>query len=196
MTNIIFTIILVIVFLLSGKIIPALKKVIKIITNAFLKLLNLVGISIKTKEKKIKLSKEFKDTYKEIKIMKKSKSNLKPISYINWVYLVILLVSIILIIVNLNYISNNIISNLVFNILEPIKIVKTVSDANTLFTAAIFSILSFSFSKLIARWKETKEQRMEKRKNKIKEKALNLYTTSELLNQAKNKDDKAYKELK
>lgn len=195
MIGIFFTILLIIVFILTGKFIPAFKKLIQFITKMFLKLLSLLGITFTKKEKKLELSKDFKNTYKEIKVMRKSKSNLKPIPYIDWLNLIIAVVSLILIIVNLGYISDNIISKFLFNI-QPVKFIKTVADVNTLFTAAIFSILSFSFSKILSRWKETKIYRTEKKNKKLKEKAKELFTSKELIETAKEKDNKKYKELK
>ena len=59
---------------------------------------------------------------------------------------------------------------------------------NTLYTAAMFSTLSFAFSKIVNRWKETKLNREEKKKLKLKQKALELLTTKELLDNAKKKD--------
>lgn len=66
---------------------------------------------------------------------------------------------------------------------------------NTLFTATLFSALSFSATKILQRWKETKAQRLEKKNNKIKLKAANLMTTKELLSIAKKKDEIKRKEL-
>ena len=59
---------------------------------------------------------------------------------------------------------------------------------NTLYTATLFSVLSFSASKLLQRWKETKQQRIENREAKIKKEAIELMDSKELVDEAKKKD--------
>lgn len=59
---------------------------------------------------------------------------------------------------------------------------------NTLYTATLFSVLSFSASKILQRWKETKQTRIEHKESKIKEQALLLMDSKELIEQAKKKD--------
>ena len=59
---------------------------------------------------------------------------------------------------------------------------------NTLYTATLFSVLSFSASKILQRWKETKQQRIEHKESKLKEQALLLMDSKELIEQAKKKD--------
>lgn len=66
---------------------------------------------------------------------------------------------------------------------------------NTLYTATLFSALSFSATKLFQRWKETKGYRLEKKNRKLKLKASQLMTTQELLSIAKKKDLEKRKEL-
>ena len=81
------------------------------------------------------------------------------------------------------------------SLIQNIKIVKSATDMNTLYTATLFSALSFSATKLLQRWKETKQQRIEKKELKLKIKALELMDSKELLEQAKKKDEKRRKEL-
>ena len=66
---------------------------------------------------------------------------------------------------------------------------------NTMYTAVMFSIISFSFSKLMFRWRETKQQRIESKQAKIKMEALGYMSSKELLDNAKKKDEEKRKEL-
>ena len=83
MISIISTTLLIIVFILFGHIIQAIKKAIGLITSTLLKILSIFGIRLKKKEKHLKVSDEFRQTYKEIKIVKLSKKNIKQQSSID-----------------------------------------------------------------------------------------------------------------
>lgn len=196
MIKIITTSLLVILFLLSGKIIQGLKKLIGLIISNFMRLLSFFGIKIKSKEKDIKISQEFKETYKDIKIMKLSNKNIKDESSIDWVWLSVLIVAGLFVLLNMKFIwGTNPISNWLYSIIKNLKLVKNETDMNTLYTATFFSILSFSASKILQRWKETKQNRIERKQEKIKLKAVEIMSTKELLDEAKKKDEQAKKEL-
>lgn len=83
MIKIILTLILILIFFILGNFIPALKKLINLIVSNFLKLLSLFGIKIKKREQTLNVSPQFKETYKEIKIVKLANKNIKSISYID-----------------------------------------------------------------------------------------------------------------
>jgi hypothetical protein len=83
MISIISTTLLIIVFILFGHIIQAIKKAIGLITSTLLKILSIFGIRLRKKEKHLKVSDEFRQTYKEIKIVKLSKKNIKQQSSID-----------------------------------------------------------------------------------------------------------------
>ena len=197
MVKIIVSALLVILFLFTGKIIQGLKKLVNLIVSNLMKLLSFFGIKIAKKEKSIKISEEFKNTYKEIKVVKLSKKNLKEQSSIDWVWFAILVVAGLLVLFNMKFIfGTNVISDWIFSIIKNLKFVKTAQDMNTLYTATLFSVLSFSASKILQRWKETKQQRIEARQSKIKRQALEMMTSKELVDEARKKDIQAYKELK
>lgn len=197
MIKIIVTILLVILFIFTGKIIQGLKKLAGILTSNLMKLLSFFGIKIAKKEKSLKLSNEFKNTYKEIKVVKLSKKNLKEQSSIDWIWFGILIVAGSLVLFNMKFVfGTNVISDWIFSIIKNLKFVKTAQDMNTLYTATLFSVLSFSASKILQRWKETKQQRIEARQSKIKRQALEMMTSKELVDEARKKDIQAYKELK
>lgn len=195
MIQIITTILLALTLISFGQITQALKKLVGMITKNFLKLINAFGIKIETKEQGVKVSQEFKDTYKDIRKVKLSKKNIKQKSSIDWKYFVLLLVGLILVGVNFAAVSGNAISNWVFTTISWTKLVKTPTDMNTMYTAVMFSIISFSFSKLMFRWKETKQQRIESKQAKIKMEALGYMSSKELLDNAKKKDEEKRKEL-
>lgn len=195
MVNAIVTVVLVILFFLLGHIVQAFKKLLGLITSLFLKFLNLFGIKIAKHEKHLKQSKLFEQTYKEIKIVKLSKKNIKQKSSIDFVGLAILIIAGLLVLINFKSVSGNAISNWLFSI-QPILLIKTAVDMNTFFTATLFSVLTFAINKILSRWKETKQQRIEAKNLKIKNKALSIMDSKELVDNAKKKDEDKYKELK
>lgn len=195
MVNAIVTIVLVILFFLLGHIVQAFKKLLGLIISLFLKFLNLFGIKIAKHEKHLKQSKLFEQTYKEIKIVKLSKKNIKQKSSIDFVGLAILIIAGLLVLINFKSVSGNAISNWLFSI-QPILLIKTAVDMNTFFTATLFSVLTFAINKILSRWKETKQQRIEAKNLRIKNKALSIMDSKELVDNAKKKDEDKYKELK
>ena len=195
MIAIITTILLATLFFMSGYIVQALKKIISLLVKIILTILSFFGVKFKAREKSLKMSDEFKNTYKEIKVVKLSNKNLKEKSSIDWLNLGLFCASLLLIVSNLAVLSGNAISNWLYSLIQNIKIVKSATDMNTLYTATLFSALSFSATKLLQRWKETKQQRIEKKELKLKLKALELMDSKELLEQAKKKDEKRRKEL-
>lgn len=197
MVNTIVTILLIILFFFLGHITQAFKKIISLFTNLCLKILNIFGIKITKKERKQKLSEDFKNAYKDIKTVKISRKNIKQKHSIDFLGLTVLIIATILVIVNLASVSGyNIISDWIFSWIKDIKIIKTPEDMNTFYTAFLFSIISFSISRLISRWKETKQQRLEAKNEKLKKKAVELMSSKELVEQAKKKDESKYNELK
>lgn len=196
MVNTIVTILLIILFFFLGHITQAFKKIISLFTNLCLKILNIFGIKITKKERKQKLSEDFKNAYKDIKTVKISRKNIKQKHSIDFLSLTVLIIATILVIVNLASVSGNTISDWIFSWIKDIKIIKTPEDMNTFYTAFLFSIISFSISRLISRWKETKQQRLEAKNEKLKKKAVELMSSKELVEQAKKKDESKYNELK
>ena len=163
-----------------------------LITDMVLKLLNVFGIKINTKEYRIKTSHEFKQTFKDIKIVKKSKENKKIKPSINLIALIMLLISISIVIINLNIVSGNIISIWLFkHNLFPLFI-KSQESMDVTLTAILFSIIAFSISKLINQWKETAKFRNAKREMCKREKLLYKMSAKELLDIVKQKDLDGY----
>ena len=199
MVSIILTSILILIFLFSGHLVDGLKKLVKLITSSLLKLLNFFGIRLKNKEKSIKVSREFRQTYKDIKIVKLSNKNLKQNSSIDYVYLTIFLIAVILVVVNFGAVSGNAITNWIYNsIVQPTflgKFITSATNMNTLYTAMLFSILTFSSNKVLKRWRDTKQHRIETHNEKIKNKAKELMTEKELLNAARDKTEQKEKNL-
>lgn len=196
MINTIITTILIITFFLLGHITQGFKKIISLFTDLFLKFLNLFGIKINRKEKHLKVSKEFKETYKDIKIVKLSKKNIKQKHSIDIIGLSVLFIALILFIVNA--VTGYAISNWIHSWMSKIPLLNSIltrESMNTYYTAVLFSIMSFSISRIINRWKETKQQRIEAKNAKIKKLAIDLMDSKELVDQAKKKDENKRKEL-
>lgn len=195
MISTVITLIVATLLFLSGYIIQAIRRIIGLLTKLVLTIFSVFGVNLRFREKSLKMSEDFINTYKEIKIVKVSNKNLKEISSIDWINLGLFCASLLLIICNLAVVSGNAISNWLFTLIQGIKIVGTPTDMNTLFTAMLFSALSFSATKVIQRWKDTKPQRQEKKELKLKLKALDLMDSKELLTMARNKDEKQRKRL-
>lgn len=106
------------IFLLlaSGRIYEGIKKLITLIVDILLKIANFCGLGISKTERRIHTSREFKKTFKDIKIVKKSKENNKIKPSINLFALLLLITSVTLIICNLDAISGNAISIWLFEI--------------------------------------------------------------------------------
>lgn len=194
MISIISTTLLIIVFILFGHIIQAIKKAIGLITSTFLKILSIFGIRLRKKEKHLKVSDEFRQTYKEIKVVKLSKKNIKQQSSIDWVNFSLLVVCALLFVINA--LTNKSISDWIFTWLPTFGFIKSAIDMNTMYTALLFSAMSFATTKVLTRWKETKQQRVENKQAKLKQKAITLMSSKELLESAKEKDEQKYNELK
>lgn len=195
MIQAILTVILVVLFFILGHFTQAIKKLLGFITKWALKFLSFFGLKISTREKSVEVSEEFKNTYKDIKVVKLSKKNIKQKSSIDWVYFITFLIVGLLVVLNLNSITGNAISNWLFT-LQPIVIIKTATDMNIFYTATLFSVLSFSGTKVMQRWKETKQQRIENKQALLKLRATKLMSSKELIEKAQEKDEQKYKELK
>lgn len=195
MITAITTLILAAVFFFSGYIIQAIKRILVIAIKLGLRLISFFGVKIKTKEKSLIMSEDFRLTYKEIKTVKLSNKNLKEKSSIDWINLGLFIGVGLLIIANLQVVSGNAISNWLFSLIQGLKIVKSAIDMNTLYTATLFSALSFAATKVFQRWKETKPQRLDKKNAKLKEKAVQMMSTKELLDSARKKDEAAKKKI-
>ena len=195
MVGVIINILLVITFFLLGHIIQAAKKLFSIITDLFLKFLNLFGIRIRKREKHLKQSKEFKETYKEIRVVKLSKKNIKQKSSIDIIGLITLAIGLTLFLANIA--SGNAITTWLFNITHGVfGLLKSVVDFGTFYTAFLFSVMSFSISRVLNRWKETKQQRIEAKEAKLKKEAIEIMSSKELADAAVKKDKTKYEELK
>lgn len=196
MIQAILTVILVVLFFILGHFTQAIKKLLGFITKWILKFLSFFGLKISTKEKSVEVSEEFKNTYKDIKIVKLSKKNIKQKSSIDYVNLVLFLITGLLVVLNLGSVSGNAISNWIYELVDGFGFIKSAADMNTLYTATLFSVISFSLTKLVGRWKETKQQRKENREALLKLRATKLMSSKELIEKAQEKDEQKYKELK
>jgi len=67
---------------------------------------------------------------------------------------------------------------------------------NTFFTAGVFSVLTFSVTKVLGRWKATKQQRIEHKQAILKARAVGIMNSKELLDAAKEKDKENEERLK
>lgn len=179
---------LVLLFLVSGRLFEAFKYLLKLLFDGGLKLLNLFGIYVNLQEKRIKTSKEFKQTFKDIKIVKKSKVNEKIKPSINTFAMITLALSLALIIINLEVVSGNCISIWLYEQGIFSLFIDSQRNMDVTFTAVLFSVMSFSLSKLFAQWKETKKYRDAKKEIKFKGVVAQKLSSKDLLDMAKELD--------
>ena len=186
---------MIVLLFLSGRIYESVKRLLMLFVDICLKLLNLFGIHINTKECRIKTSRKFKQTFKDIKVVKKSKENNKIKPSINITALVLLILSITIVIINLNVVSGNFITVWLFEHNPLTSFIPTQESMDVTLTAILFSIIAFSISKLISQWKETAKFRKARREMQNREKVLCKMSAKELLDAAKIKDKAGYDRL-
>ena len=138
------------------------------VVDIFLRILSACGVHFKTSERTLSTSKEFKDTFKEIKIVKKSKENVKLKPSINIFALVTFVVSLALVILNLEALTGNYVTEWLYTDTFLHRFVETKASIDVMYTAIIFSVMSFSLSKLASQWKDTRHIRVTRREIKIK----------------------------
>ena len=186
---------MIVLLFLSGRIYESVIRLLMLFVDIFLKILNLFGIHINTKERKIKTSRKFKQTFKDIKVVKKSKENNKIKPSINIIALVLLVLSITIVVINLNVVSGNFITAWLFAHNPLPSFIPTQESMDVTLTAILFSIIAFSISKLISQWKETAKFRKARREMRNREKVLCNMSAKELLDAAKIKDKDGYDRL-
>ena len=193
MINACVTFILIILFFLSGRIFEGIKRLLALILDIGLKILNLFGIQISRREIKLHTSRQFRNTFKDIKIVKKSRQNNKIKRSVNIFALIVLIITVAGVIINIS--SQGIISNFLFEHNPLPMLIQSQSNMEITFTALSFSIISFSISKLIAQWRATAEFRKAKRDIKLQGKILNKMSSKDLLDIAKQKDREAFNRI-
>lgn len=194
MINIFLTICMVFIFLISGNLIEAVKRILMLITNIIFKILNFFGLKISNKDFFIKIPKNFKRMHGDIKEVKKSKENLKLKPSINVTALCTTITCACLILCNI--IWKNCIVDLIWEWNWLHSILKNKDNLEIVFTAIMFSSLSFAISKLISQWNETKYYREAKKQIKQRRQLLYSMSSKELLDVLKEKDTEAYENLK
>ena len=131
-----------------------------------------------------------------MKTVRKSKenSNFKP--SINIGALLALILSIGVLIINLNQVSEGIITEYLYSISWVNSIIPSKQGVDAIVTSAMISSISFAISKLLSQWKETKKYRCLKRQLKLKKEAISILSSKELLDAAKRKDQENFNNLK
>ena len=188
------TFLLIIVLFATGKIFEAIKRFLVLLLDIVFKILNLFGFQINVREPIVRTSKVFNKTFKDIRVVKKSKHNNKITPSINIFALIIFVLSVFAVVTNL--MDNGWISTWLYNKGFLNFIVKTQENMETTFIAVMFSVISFSLSKLIHQWKDTSKYRKAKKEMKQKNKVLSKMSSKELLDVAKQKDVSKVEELK
>ena len=185
------------IFLLisSGRIFEGVRKLIQLFIDIFLNIASAFGLRISKTERKIHVNKQFKNTFGDIRIVKESKENSKLKTSINIFALILLILSLTLIICNLQAVSGNLISIWLFKHNPLPKFIKSQQDMDMTFAASMFSVLTFSISKLINQWKETKKDRKARRYVKKQKDLLKNMSSKDLLDIAKAKDFERYNQL-
>ena len=164
MMSIATTLLLIMVLFATGKMFEAIKRFLVLLLDIVFKILNLFGFQINVREPLVRTSRVFNKTFKDIRIVKRSKHNNKITPSINIFALIIFVLSVFVVVTNLMY--NGWISTWLYNKGFLNFIVKTQEDMDTTFIAVMFSVISFSLSKLIHQWKDTSKYRKAKKEMK------------------------------
>lgn len=188
------TFLLIIVLFATGKMFEAIKRFLVLLLDIVFKILNLFGFQINVREPVVRTSRVFNKTFKDIRIVKRSKHNNKITPSINIFALIIFVLSVFVVVTNLMY--NGWISTWLYNKGFLNFIIKTQENMDTTFIAVMFSIISFSLSKLIHQWKNTSKYRKAKKEMRQKNRVLSKMSSKELLDVAKQKDVSKVEELK
>lgn len=188
------TFLLIIVLFATGKMFEAIKRFLVLLLDIVFKILNLFGFQINVREPLVRTSRVFNKTFKDIRIVKRSKHNNKITPSINIFALIIFVLSVFVVVTNLMY--NGWISTWLYNNGFLNFIIKTQENMDTTFIAVMFSIISFSLSKLIHQWKDTSKYRKAKKEMRQKNRVLSKMSSKELLDVAKQKDVSKVEELK
>ena len=173
---------------LAGFSVQTIKKLIKVILTFILSLLNKLGIKINYKERDLNVDKTLFIDYPNIKAVKRGALGMKKKRSINLFAVILVGISLLLIILNLSVVTNNMITNWLASLIQGIGINIDAIDMNTIYTAAVFSVLSFGLTKLLTQWKETSDIRKEIKKQKRKKDILNEMSSKELIEEAEKKD--------
>lgn len=188
------TFLLIIVLFATGKIFEAIKRFLVLLLDIVFKILNLFGFQINVREPIVRTSKVFNKTFKDIRVVKKSKHNNKITPSINIFALIIFVLSVFAVVSNL--MDNGWISAWLYNRRFLDFIIKTQENMDTTFIAVMFSVISFSLSKLIHQWRDASKYRKAKKEMKQKNRVLSKMSSKELLDVAKQKDVSKVEELK
>lgn len=185
------------IFLLisSGRLFDGVKRLIQLFIDIFLKIGNACGLKISKTEKRIHVTRQFKNTFKDIRVVKKSKQNNKLKPSINIFALLLFILAVTLIICNLEAVSGNAISIWLFDNNPFPQFITSQRNMDMTFTASLFSVVTFSVSKLINQWKETKKDRKARREVKKQRKILKNISSKDLIDIAKAKDLERYDQL-
>ena len=184
MVSVLTTLLLIVLLFLTVKIFESVKRLLILVVDVFLKLLNIFGIHINLHEKREHTSKKFKKLYKDISVVRKSKQNEKTVHSINIFALSLLLLCIVIVTINIT--QNSLVSIYIYNNITIITtIFNSVDKVDTTLTATMFSIIAFSMSKLLYQWKNTAIYRKAKKEIKLKNKVLMGMSSKELLDLAK-----------
>ena len=140
------TLLLITVLFATGKIFEAVRRFLVLLLSIVFKILNLFGFQINVREPIVRTSKVFNRAFKDIRVVKKSKHNNRITPSINAFALIIFVISVFAVVSNL--MNNGWISNFLYNKGFLKAIIKTQDDMDTTFIAVMFSVISFSLSKM------------------------------------------------
>lgn len=95
------TLLLITVLFATGKIFEAIKRLLVLLLGMMLKILNLFGFHINVREPTVRTSKVFNSTFKDIRVVKRSRHNSRMIPSINIFALIVLLISALMVAYNI-----------------------------------------------------------------------------------------------
>lgn len=165
-------------------------------TACLLKILDFFGCHLSEDEQRLHVSREFKNTFKDIKIVKKSKQNTRLRPSVNLLALISFIISATLVVLNLEVVSGFHITSQIYERIPVHTLIPSEQSFEVVYTAILFSVMSFSISKLMSQWKETREIRKTKKQIRLRDKAFRYASSKQLLDAAKLRDTTRYNDLK
>ena len=192
MVSTLLTIVMILFLFLQGRLFEAFKRIITLFVDIILKILNIFGIHIDKHEKRYRVSKRFKQSYQDISVVKKSKQNEKIKRSINITAAIIFSICLVVLLLNVIEPTKGCVTEWLWTHNPLPNLIQTKANMDVTFIALLFSFMSFSISKLISQWKETRNYRKVRREIRQKNKVFSRVSSKELLDQAKLKDQEQY----
>lgn len=183
MVSLISTMITILFLLVTGMYAGAYKKAIAFTMGAIRKTYDITDEKIHSYYKRDIITLGIKSTFPEVKEMRRSEENNQRISSISYVGICIISISLLILFLNFEFTTGQMITHGILQILPSIG----EDNINIYFTSIVFSLLTTGISMVARQWKKGYEYRKAQKIKRIKAIAQRELTESELLEIVTNK---------